>query len=148
MRSATGCRRTGKRRQRGQHLENLRTLSNMKHIKHFGFFSLALLLLSACGPEPVERAPESAPAPQKPATPMLEHSVVATLPHDTSAFTEGLLFYNGQLLESTGSPEGSSFRSVIGPIDPKTGKLQIKAEIDGKAYFGEGIVVLNNKIYQ
>lgn len=120
----------------------------MKHFKHLCFFSLALLLLSGCGPEAAERAPESAPVPEKPAIPMLEHSVVGTFPHDTTAFTEGLLFHNGQLLESTGTPEGSSFRSVIGPVDLKTGKLEAKAEIDGKVYFGEGIVVLNNKIYQ
>lgn len=121
----------------------------MKPFKYI-YVSAGLLLLAACGPEATERTPESAPLPATPSIPILDYSVVATLPHDTASFTEGLLYYNGQLLESTGSPTGSHFRSVMGPVDPETGKIQVKSDLnkDTNIYFGEGIVVLKDKIYQ
>src|SRR6476620_7261320 len=36
-------------------------------------------------------------------TPALTYSIVAAYPHDTSSYTEGLLFYKGELYESTGN---------------------------------------------
>lgn len=108
----------------------------------------ALLFMAACGTEPKKETQPEVITPEKPATPAIEYQVVATLPHDTASFTEGLLFHDGKLFESTGTPEGSDFRSVIGPVDLKTGKIEVKAEIDGKVYFGEGIAVLHNKLYQ
>lgn len=108
----------------------------------------ACLFLLGCGEE--EKKPEAVATPveQKPETPVLEYTVAATYPHDTTSFTEGFLVHNGQLMESTGSPAGSKFRSVFGPVDLKTGKIDVKAELDSKTYFGEGIVVFKNKIYQ
>ncbi len=120
----------------------------MKHINKTNLAVALLFLLAACGPDKTEREPEAAKPAEKPAIPVLEHSVVAELPHDTTSFTEGLLVYNDQIFESTGSPEGSSFRSVFGPLDPATGKINVKAELDKNIYFGEGIVFFNEKIYQ
>jgi glutamine cyclotransferase len=74
--------------------------------------------------------------------PSLQYSVVNTFPHDQSAFTEGLLIHNGQLYESTGEKE-----SWIATVDIKTGKSDKKVQLDPK-YFGEGICILNNKVYQ
>lgn len=83
------------------------------------------------------------------AAPAISYSVKNTLPHDTLSFTEGLLVHNGQLIESTGSPdEFPQTKSQFGPVDPKTGKLEPKAELDRRKYFGEGIVILNGKLYQ
>jgi glutamine cyclotransferase len=80
--------------------------------------------------------------------PTIEYTLAGSLPHDTNAFTEGLLFYNDQLFESTGSPENLPMtKSVFGPVDAKTGKISAKAELD-KQYFGEGIVFLKDKVYQ
>jgi glutamine cyclotransferase len=62
--------------------------------------------------------------------------------HDPQAFTQGLLIHNGQLYESTGQKQ-----SYIGIVDIKTGKPDKKVVLDDK-YFGEGITVLNNKVYQ
>ena len=69
-------------------------------------------------------------------------------PHDTSAFTEGLLVHEGQLYESTGGrPQDNNFKSWFGPVELKTGKASKKIMLD-TAYFGEGISILNGKIYQ
>ncbi len=81
--------------------------------------------------------------------PQIKYTVVSTLPHDTNSFTEGLLFHDNKLYESTGSPiEFSQTKSVFGVIDPHTGKIDKKVELDRNIYFGEGIVFLNNKVYQ
>lgn len=80
---------------------------------------------------------------------IIGHYVTNNFPHDRNLFTEGFLFHNGQLLESTGSPlELTNTRSVVGIQDLKTGKLEIKAELDKTKYFGEGIAVLKDKLYQ
>lgn len=62
--------------------------------------------------------------------------------HDTQAWTQGLIIHQGQLYESTGQRQ-----SYIGIVDIKTGKPDKKVVLDDK-YFGEGIAILNNKIYQ
>ena len=79
----------------------------------------------------------------------INYSVTNTFPHYTSLFTEGFLFHNGQLFESTGSPANlPQTRSMIGITDLVTGGFDKKIEIDRAKYFGEGIVFLKNKLYQ
>jgi len=73
----------------------------------------------------------------------LGYQVVNSWPHDPDAFTQGLVFVDGKLLESTGQPGHSSLRSV----DVQTGKVLKKVDVP-VPYFAEGIAVLNNKIYQ
>jgi glutaminyl-peptide cyclotransferase len=82
--------------------------------------------------------------------PVINYSVIRTLPHDTSSFTEGLLVHEGQLYESTGTePDfAEDRRSLFGAVDSITGKIHVKAELDRKKFFGEGIVFLKDKIYQ
>ncbi|MEO8413414.1 MAG: glutaminyl-peptide cyclotransferase [Ginsengibacter sp.] len=81
--------------------------------------------------------------------PLINYSVVNYYSHDTSLFTEGFLFHNGQLFESTGSPkELPHTKSLVGVTDLATGKFSKKIELDRTKYFGEGIVFLNNKLYQ
>jgi len=111
---------------------------------------LLLLLGMACTPE---RKDEPEPPMQKettkPLTPMISYSLVSTYLHDSTCYTQGFLFHNGQLLESTGAPENIRYtRSLIGTVDLSSGKMNIKAEIDRNKYFGEGIAVLNGNIYQ
>ena len=69
--------------------------------------------------------------------------VVATYPHDRTAFTQGLVFADGHLLEGTGQKGDSSLRRV----DLDTGKIEKIASLNSH-YFGEGITVLNNNVYQ
>ena len=66
-----------------------------------------------------------------------------TFAHDTLAFTEGLEFYRDTLIESTGQKGISHFRKY----DYKTGKIFKQVNLENE-YFGEGITVINNKIYQ
>ncbi len=97
------------------------------------------------------KVPETVNVPVKPdnSAPAINYTLVNTTPHDTLAFTEGLLFYKDQLFESTGAPDYMpQARSLFGSVDMKTGKIDVKAELDKKIYFGEGIVFLNEKIYQ
>ncbi len=83
------------------------------------------------------------------APPIINYALINTYPHDTIAFTEGLLIHDGQLYESTGSPEElPQTRSVFGPLDLATGEINKKVELDRTKYFGEGITFLNDKIYQ
>ena len=80
--------------------------------------------------------------------PLIHYAVVNTYPHDTSSFTEGLLIYEGQLFESTGSPaDPSNNGSWFGKVDLKTGRAVSKVQLD-KQYFGEGITVFDDRIYQ
>src|SRR5690606_1588590 len=91
----------------------------------------------------------AAPATSQKKTASIEYSVVARYPHDTTAYTEGFLFHDGKLFESTGGPEYlKQTRSAVGIVDLKTGKFDTKIEIDKRVYFGEGILILNNKLYQ
>ena len=74
---------------------------------------------------------------------ILNYSIVTTYPHDINAYTQGFEFYNGTLLEGTGQHEESTLRKT----DYKTGKVTEQIKLDDK-YFGEGITVLKDKIYQ
>ena len=72
----------------------------------------------------------------------LKYSLLSTLPHNDKAFTEGLVMYDEHLLESTGQKK----QSWIAEVDQATGQHEKKVILDGE-YFGEGITVLNKKIY-
>ena len=73
----------------------------------------------------------------------MNYSVIKTYPHDSTSFTEGLFLLNGFLYESTGLPG----KSRLLKANLETGKIMQKIDLD-KAYFGEGISMINNKIYQ
>ncbi len=76
-------------------------------------------------------------------TPVVRPEILAGLPHDTSAFTQGLLWLDGNLFESTGQYGKSSLREV----EPETGKvLRIQALPD--RYFGEGLAWYRGEFVQ
>lgn len=74
---------------------------------------------------------------------ILNYIIVNTYPHDINAYTQGFEFYNGTLLEGTGQYKESTLRKT----DYKTGKVTEQIKLDDN-YFGEGITVLKDKIYQ
>ena len=109
---------------------------------------LSLLFYAACkNPEGDNTRDNSLPAPT--AIPIINWSVKSSLPHDTSLFTEGFLVHDGKIFESTGSPdEYANAESLVGIIDPGTGRMDRKIRLDKNKYFGEGIVFLHDKLYQ
>ena len=119
-----------------------------------------LLLAAACGGDepangtpplpPGMRAPavtnaDGAPpaVPFSPATPVVTPRVLRDVPHDSAAYTQGLLFHEGRLFEGTGLEGQSDVREV----DPRTGATVRRAPTPAGA-FGEGIAVGGGKLFQ
>ena len=75
--------------------------------------------------------------------PVYGYEIVRQYPHDTSAFTEGLVLTDGGLYESTGLYGSSSLRQV----DLRTGTVLRKVNVD-PAYFAEGMTIFQGKIFQ
>ncbi len=71
------------------------------------------------------------------------YKVVKSFPHDPDAYTQGLFYKDGLLYEGTGQKGSSSIRKV----ELETGKVLQSVNLDSK-YFGEGIVLFNDKLYQ
>lgn len=102
-------------------------------------FAAALILpapaLAQTPPAPVAQA---APAPA--ATPVYGFEVVRTYPHDRHAFTQGLIWRDGALFESTGrSP------STIRKVRLEDGAVLQQQTLD-PAIFGEGLTELNGRL--
>ena len=80
---------------------------------------------------------------QRPSTVvMYQYEIVKRIPHDVTAFTQGLSVHDGVFIESTGQTGMSSVRRV----DMKTGKVLKKTDLNAQV-FGEGSTVYNNKVY-
>lgn len=77
------------------------------------------------------------------AVPVQQVEVVASFPHDPEAFTQGLVFADGFLFEGTGRNGQSSLRRV----DLASGEILQRSNL-GARYFGEGITILGDRIYQ
>ncbi len=73
---------------------------------------------------------------------LIPYSIKKIFPHDNKAFTQGLTVADGRLFESTGQTG-----SWIAEVDIATGTQDKKVVLHDK-YFGEGIAILNKKIYQ
>ena len=69
--------------------------------------------------------------------------VISVRKHDPTAFTQGLLLYNGVFYESTGLNGQSSLRRV----DPATGKVQAKVDVP-EQYFAEGLALVGDRLIQ
>jgi glutamine cyclotransferase len=82
-------------------------------------------------------------APAAAAVPEYTAEVRRTYPHDAGAFTEGLLYHDGYLYESTGLAGQSSIRKVW----LATGEVVQQRDIDPQ-YFGEGIVIWHDRLIE
>lgn len=83
-------------------------------------------------------------APADPAVPIVRPQVLAELPHDPTAFTQGLeRGPDGALYEGT----GLAGRSQLRELDPVTGAVRRSVPLPG-ALFGEGITVVGDRIWQ
>lgn len=114
---------------------NLFTLVNVS-LKYLTSITMLILLIS-CNPD---KKSQSA-TPQ--AKPISNYKITKSLPHDELAFTQGLIYLDGSIIESTGQ-YGTSWISVL---DTKTLQYDKKVLVPN-TFFGEGITILNDKIYQ
>lgn len=87
--------------------------------------------------------PTAFPQTQRPGAPTLSYRVVRSYPHDRQAYTQGLIFHDGVLYESTGLNGQSSIRKVR----LETGEVLQIRPLDQK-YFGEGIAIVGNDLVQ
>lgn len=70
-------------------------------------------------------------------------NIVASYPHDPSAYTQGLTIHNGQMYEST----GQYGRSTVRRVDFSTGNIERRTGLRYE-HFGEGIAAFNDELYQ
>lgn len=71
------------------------------------------------------------------------YTILNEFPHDNKAYTQGLEFFNDTLYEST----GKNGRSFLRSLDYTTGKAYQQVDLDDM-YFGEGLTILDDRIYQ
>jgi glutamine cyclotransferase len=74
---------------------------------------------------------------------LLKPEVISTRTHDTGAYTQGLLFYDGVLYESAGKYGESTLRQV----DPETGEVLQSISIS-EEYFAEGLERVEDTLIQ
>ena len=104
------------------------------------FISIFIIsILSRCVTNEDTKNVSSAPIKDK----SIAFDIRMTLEHDPEAFTQGLVFNGDKVLESTGR-KGSSW---ISEFDIASSTYSKKVNLDSR-YFGEGITLLNGKVYQ
>ncbi len=116
-------------------------------MKRFILPCLVIILFAACNSgDDSEYVDNSIIPPSSgiPAPANIAYTIIAQHPHDTGAYTQGLELHNGKMYEATGDYENSSIRVT----DHTTGKVLQKHIMGDNKIFGEGITILNNKIYQ
>lgn len=94
-------------------------------------FLLAMLAATATVACHADEAPTAVPV-----------SIVTSAPHDPRAFTQGLLFHDGVLYESTGRYGASTLRRVA----PDSGRVLAQRSLPAR-YFGEGLARVDDRLY-
>ena len=118
-------------------------------LRHIGLIALLVFGLTAVAiaqddapEETPEATPETTPEPiMNPDLMTVE--IVSERPHDPAAFTQGFLWYEGRLYESTGRYDESTLRVV----DPETGDVEQSIDID-EDYFAEGLARVDDRLIQ
>jgi glutamine cyclotransferase len=146
---------SGSFRRKGTRLSRFINISPKRPLARSGSSAFLVILFSlvgcSCGstsstgsassdvdaPTPAPSVSTSAPVPT------YTYEVVKSYPHDSNAFTQGLVYENGHLLESTGLNGRSSLREV----DLATGNVLKKVDVDSQ-YFAEGLTEYKSKLYQ
>lgn len=103
-------------------------------------------LFTACGNSPARtRKPtkESITAPRPTEPKQYTYRIKAVYPHSTKAYTQGLLWHDGQLWEGT----GQHGESVVQTLDLENGSANVLARLP-RSEFGEGIAILGDELFQ
>ena len=103
----------------------------IKNIILFHFFTFFLIVTESMAELVVEKRALS------------KANIIKKYKHDPSAFTQGLVYQNDHFFESTGGWGSSEIRK----INKHTGKVINFNKLQSK-YFGEGITIYDNKIFQ
>lgn len=99
---------------------------------------------AAAGPaRPEEKTATEPPQEVEEAVEQLTVEIVATYPHDPTAFTQGLLWDGGVLYEST----GLYGRSTVRRVDPADGRILDRTFLDPN-FFGEGLALVEGRLIQ
>lgn len=88
-------------------------------------------------------SPLESPLPTPAVAAQYGYEVIATYPHDREAFTQGLVYDDGVLFESTGLNGRSSLRRV----NLQTGEVLQRRDIDPQ-YFAEGLALFKDRLIQ
>ena len=102
---------------------------------------LAMTLAACSGRTKTLRTETPAATPAAPRT--YTYRVIESYPHSTDSYTQGLLFADGVMWEGTGEYGHSRLQR----IDLETGRTDVVATLP-RSEFGEGIALLDGKIYQ
>jgi len=124
------------------------------------FYLIFLLAVASfsCGNTPNDNGPKKPPVNAnntRVSAPVYDFQIVKEYPHDATAFTQGLEYHDGFLYEGTGGSrsnpvqEGANAKiySSLRKVEYTTGKVLQKHDLPSD-FFGEGITILNGKIYQ
>ena len=98
--------------------------------------ALALALLFT----PAAAFARTSPAQEPPPVPVYGYEVVRVWPHDRTAFTQGLAWHEGDLLESTGR-----YPSTVRRVRLEDGAL-LDLEVLDTAWFGEGLTEIDGRV--
>jgi len=118
--------------------------------KYNRLFLLSLVcIMYGCGGDAKNENTTKPVEPPPNAVPIIQYSLVNSMPHDTMAFIEGFCWYNGKLYESTGSPDNlPQTKSYFGIVNTTSGKVEHPYELDRKQFFGEGIAIIRDTLFQ
>lgn len=73
----------------------------------------------------------------------ISYNIVNTFPHNTTSYTQGLVYESGRLFEGT----GMYGQSKLMEMNIKSGNSTRSIDLD-RQYFGEGVAMAGNKLYQ
>ncbi len=108
-----------------------------------GFLAPVACGVSGGGETGALAAEPARPATAAVSTQFRDFAILREFPHDASAYTQGLFFHGGFLVEGTGQYGQSSLRRV----ELETGKALRQVDLP-ESYFGEGVARLDGRIYQ
>ncbi len=122
---------------------NVRPTMKRRSVCQRTFYHLTLLCLLTLPLNRCDSADNVRQAqPEMPDIPRVTPHIIRTIPHDTLAFTQGLLFHDDKMYEST----GHQGRSTLRCIRVEDGAILKKMPVP--RIFAEGLVLKNNRLIQ
>jgi len=123
-------------------------MSDKKSFQRMKTASLLLLMLltfltAIALRAPILEAQTASDSAGSSSVPVFGYQIIKTYPHDSAAFTQGLVYDQGMLYEGTGEFGQSNLRRV----DLETGRVLKQTSLAG-TLFGEGVVVWKDRLIQ